>query len=307
MENKADNDMSLDNIPRRVILEVSGVNKYFLNKENKKIEILKDISFKLFENEFISIVGPSGCGKTTLLRIIAGFDDNYQGSIRIYNYDNNDRDPSTQSQSLTRDHTAKNKKSKNHLEHENNSNLLGKIGYVPQEDSLFPWKTVEGNIRFGLKAKNIPEPQQKKIVKELLDLVGLPGIEKYFPKELSGGMKQKVAICRALAVNPQSHIILMDEPFSALDSQSRNLIQDDLINIFKKQKLNIIFVTHNLDEAIYLSDRVIILSNKPAKIKEIVQIDLPHPRDRTSTQFQKYRKHMFQLLKEEIIKDYKNY
>lgn len=232
--------------------------KSFPKGDGGTILVLKDISFELQDGEFISVIGPSGCGKTTLLRIIAGFDSEFSGKLLISEDGAGNRKGAIQGESPRSDRNTK-----------NGSTLLpfyplGRVGYIPQQFSLFPWKIVENNIRFALKAKKVPKERQDEIVEDLLQLVGLSEFRKFYPKQISGGMQQKVAICRALASEPLSNLIVMDEPFSALDAQTRNKIQSDLLDIWKKRNLTILFVTHNIDEAIYLSQKIIVLGGSPA-------------------------------------------
>ncbi len=251
------------------MIKIHIKSKSFQTPDNTLNQVLQDLEFNIEEHDFISIIGPSGCGKTTILRILAGFDNDFDGSLQYSpNSDNNYE----------------------------KFDSLGKIGYIPQEFSLFPWLTIEKNIRFGLNIKNIPKEEQDDTVDRLLDLVGMTKYRKYLPREISGGMKQKIAICRALAINPMSNLIVMDEPFSALDAQTRNALQQDLLDIWKKQKLTIVFVTHNIDEATFLSKRVLVLSKIPAKVIKEFKIEIPHPRSRTSLEFNKIRKDLLGYL-----------
>ncbi len=259
------------------MLKIILKSKSFLTPNKNFKEILSNITFSVQDNDLVTIIGPSGCGKTTLLRIIAGFDDKFDGDILFSN-------------NLISDNSKDNKGNINSLIR------LGKIGYIPQDFSLFPWLTIEKNILFGLEIKDASKLHKETTLKNLLDLVKMQDYRKYYPKEISGGMKQKIAICRAIATNPKSKLIVMDEPFSALDAQTRNSIQEDLLKIWKKQKLSIIFVTHNIDEAVFLSKRIIVLSKDPAKIQKIVEIDLPHPRDRTSEEFNQIRRNLLKYL-----------
>lgn len=251
------------------MFQFSHISKSFQNTSNQKKQVLQDISFEIPEKKIISLIGPSGCGKTTFLRILAGFDTQFSGDLLYSSNSNNKFEP---------------------------FHPLGKVGYISQENSLFPWLTVEDNIRFGLKIHNISKIEQNRIADDLLALVGLTAFRKYYPKEISGGMKQKVVICRALAINPISNFILMDEPFSALDAQTRNAIQVDLIDIWRRRNLTILFVTHNIDEAVFLSNTVHVMSPAPASIIRSVDISLSHPRDRTSFEFNQIRKQLLELL-----------
>ena len=251
------------------MFRLKNISKIFRSTSNEVKHVLDNINFDIPQCKIISIIGPSGCGKTTLLRIIAGFDKDYEGEI-LYQKDNDAEFRPFSS--------------------------LGNVGYVPQEYSVFPWLTVEKNVQFGLNLKNISKEIQGRIINDLLDIVKLSAFRNYYPKEISGGMKQKVAICRALAINPLSNFILMDEPFTALDAQTRNKMQSDLIEIWQKQKLTILFVTHNIDEAVYLSDVVHVMSQSPSKIIRSVEIDLPRTRDRTDTKFNKIRRELLSML-----------
>ena len=223
--------------------------------------MLNDISFEVLENEFLTIVGPSGCGKTTLIRIITGLEKPTSGKIIF--------------------------------ENKNIVKPSKLIGYVPQEYSLFPWKTVLDNIKFGLKIKNSTKEEIENKIESLLKLMNLTRFKNYYPKDISGGMKQKVAIARSLAIDQK--LILLDEPLRSIDAQNRNKLQDDIIDIWQKSKRTIIFITHNIDEALYLSDRIIVLSSLPGSIKQIIPIKLKYPRDRTSQEFNSIRR---EILKE---------
>lgn len=258
-------------------ISVQIKSKSFPAPDNSSVEVLKNVEFTIHNNEFLTIIGPSGCGKTTLLRILAGFDKDFSGRIS-YSTQNGRND-------------SRDKK--------NTFEPLGRVGYIPQEFSLFPWLTVEENIRFGLKINRIPKKQQDPTVSRLLKLVGMEKYRNYLPKEISGGMQQKIAICRAIAINPVSNLIVMDEPFSALDAQTRNNLQADLLEIWSKQNLTIVFVTHNIDEAVFLSQRVLVMSETPAEILKDYPINLPHPRDRTDSEFNRIRREMLEYLKKE--------
>ena len=197
------------------MFKITNLKREFMSANNQKKAVLGDISIDINPHDFISIVGPSGCGKTTFLRILAGFDKEYDGSITYSPGENG---------------TFK------------EIELLGNVGFVPQEPSLFPWLTVEDNIAFGLRMQKTEDKEIEKVIAPLIDLVGLGNFRKYYPKEISGGMRQKVAICRALATNPKTNLILLDEPFSALDAQTRNTLQTDLLKIWEERNLTILFV-----------------------------------------------------------------
>ncbi|MHC1604531.1 MAG: ABC transporter ATP-binding protein [Candidatus Methanofastidiosia archaeon] len=234
-------------------LEIKDLNKTFVSEKMNKVGAIKDLSFKVKEKEFLCVLGPSGCGKTTLLRIIAGLEKPSSGTIE-WNKEKNDN----------------------------------YIGFVFQEHSLFPWRTVFNNIAFGHEMLRNPKDETKKVVDKLIELMSLKGFENSYPKELSGGMQKRVAIARALAVDPD--ILLMDEPFVSLDAQTRNNLQRELLKVWKEIKNTVIFVTHNVDEAVYLADRVLILTPRPTTLKTEFNINLPRPRDRTDPKFIKVRK-----------------
>lgn len=211
---------------------------------NKEFVAIENVSLSVRKGEFLSIVGPSGCGKSTLLDMIAGL--SHQNSGEIYIDDKLITGPA-----LDR-------------------------GIVLQGYALFPWRTVQKNVEFGLETKKVPKSEREKISSEFINLVGLNGFEDRYPYELSGGMKQRVAIARALAYDPD--VLLMDEPFAAVDAQTREVLQDELLRIWEKTHKTIIFVTHSIDEAVGLSDRVAVMSANPGTIKEVVEVKLPRPR-----------------------------
>jgi NitT/TauT family transport system ATP-binding protein len=222
-------------------LEFSGLSMAFGN-----LTALSDVNAKVADGEFISIVGPSGCGKTTLLRIVAGLERATQGSARL-----------------------------------NGKEIVGtgfERGFVFQADNLLPWRTVLGNVLLGIEIRERRRPAAEIAkARELIGMVGLEGFEDYFPRQLSGGMRQRANIARALAINPE--VLLMDEPFSALDAQTREVMQLELNRIWQHGKKTVLFVTHQIDEAVFLSDRIIVLARRPGRIREIIDIDLPRPRN----------------------------
>jgi NitT/TauT family transport system ATP-binding protein len=230
-------------------LELKGICKTFGNGEKgKTLPVLEDIHYKVDKGKFVSIVGLSGCGKTTLLRIIAGLEKATNGEI-FFGGDKID---------------------------------YGKdlIGLVFQEYALFPWRTAIQNIQMGLEILGMPKKQRLSAAMEYVDAFGLSGFENSYPHELSGGMQQRVAIARTLIVKPS--LVLMDEPFGSLDSLTRNELQAFLLQLWEKRKESIIFVTHNVDEAVFLSDEIVVLTKRPAKIARLIQVDAPRPRDSTS-------------------------
>lgn len=228
-------------------LEISNLNKYFGDK-SQKLGVLNDINLEIHEEEFVSILGKSGCGKSTLLRIIAGLETNYEGTVLL------------DGEQIKKPSLDK--------------------GIVFQDHRLFPWLTVEENIGYGL-----PDNQKnkKELVQDFIELVGLKNFERSLPSQLSGGMAQRTAIARALVNKPK--VLLLDEPFGALDAMTRINMQEEILKIWKRQKTTIILVTHDIEEAVYLGDRVVVLSSRPGKIKEICKVDLARPRDRVSNDF----------------------
>jgi NitT/TauT family transport system ATP-binding protein len=233
-----------------------------LRKEFDGSVVLDNISFRVPEGQFLCIIGRSGCGKTTLLRLIAGLERPTSGEI------------------LWKGEPLK--------------GLDGSVGFVFQEYALFPWRTAEKNIEFGLEIKGIPKEERKRIVDHYIELVGLKDARKKYPRELSGGMRQRVAIARVLAVDPE--ILLMDEPFGALDAQTRNLMQTELLRIWEREHKTVLFVTHSVDEALFLADRVIVLSMPPAKIKEDIKINVERPRKRTDPRLLELRERVLKLI-----------
>ena len=250
------------------ILEINHVSKTFSN-ENEKIHVLDRIDLSVKKGEFLTIIGPSGCGKSTLLKLIAGIDLNFEGHILLENQEVNG--PSKDR------------------------------GFIFQEHRLFPWLNVEKNIAGNRSLKN---PEIRKKVDDLISLVHLKGFEKAFPRQLSGGMSQRVAIARALLRNPE--VLLLDEPFGALDAFTRNHLQEALLEIWKKNKTTMVLVTHDIDEAIFLSSKVVVMDAKPGRVKAIVPIDLPYPRSRTGKSFQEFRTVILNHLdrKAEVLEDW---
>ncbi len=226
------------------MLKISHLHHSFPEEGKKKLEVIKDVSFEVWKGEFLSIVGPSGGGKSTLLRIIAGLVKQTGGSLEL------------------------------------GSN---KMAMVFQNFAIFPWLTVYENIEFGLKMNGIAARERRNVVQEKIKEVGLAGFEDKYPKELSGGMRQRVGIARALAVNPE--ILLVDEPFSSLDSFTAEKLREDLLGIWLRYKMTVVMVTHLVEEAVQLSDRVLVLSPRPARIKLEMDISLERPRDRRSGEF----------------------
>jgi NitT/TauT family transport system ATP-binding protein len=239
--------------------------------EPREIVAIQEVTQEIYEEEFISIIGPSGCGKSTLLEIIAGLRKNTSGCIYLYDKKITSSDP--------------------------------KLAIVFQEESLFPWRTVLENVEFGLEVAGMKKDERRAKCREIINIVGLHGFEESHPKALSGGMNQRVAISRALAMDPV--VLLMDEPFGALDQQTRQYLGLELLKIWERTKKTVIFVTHDINEAVFLSDRVMVMTNRPSTIKEMVKIDIERPRDAstiTTKKFHDYSDYLWTLLKEESLK-----
>jgi NitT/TauT family transport system ATP-binding protein len=229
-------------------VDVAHISKVHVSTNGELLLALHDVSFQVEKHEFFSIVGPSGCGKTTLLNLLAGFEQPTRGKASI------------------------------------DGELIKRPGWeravVFQEYALFPWYTVIENVRYGLRRKRLSEAEQVRLVKHYIGLVGLTGFERRYPRELSGGMRQRVSIARALAVNPL--LLLMDEPFGSLDVQTREYMQDELLKIWQRERPTVIFITHSIDEAIKLSDRIAIMTPRPGRIAEMKTIEVSRPRDLTN-------------------------
>ena len=247
-------------------IKISNLSKVFKSDEKETVAI-EDFNLDIKEGELIAIVGPSGCGKTTLLRCIAGLETPTTGVIKSGNKIFTEPGPDR--------------------------------GMVFQDFALFPWRSVRKNIEFGLEIAGMPKEQRREKADQYLKLVGLEEFANARVHELSGGMKQRVCIARAQVTHPD--IILMDEPFGALDAQTRNIMQRELLKILDKTDQTIVFITHSVDEAVYLADRIVVLTKRPAKIKEIVNIDWPRPRDRASVEFTALRKRILLELEQENV------
>lgn len=233
------------------LLEIKNVTKIFKSKTNQ-VKAIDNVSFNVAKGEFISVIGPSGCGKTTLLRLIAGIEKDYQGDILL----------------------NKKRVEKAGLDR----------GVIFQDHRLLPWLNIEDNLSLGF---GNDKKQTHNIVKQYLEKVGLNGFEKAYPRQLSGGMSQRASIARALMRQPE--ILLLDEPLGALDALTRYNMQEELERIWLNNKTTMIMITHDIEEAVYLSDRIIVMDSRPCKVKEIFNITLSHPRKRESIEFEKYR------------------
>ena len=253
--------------PAAHLLDVVGITKRFTTAEGV-ITAVDDMSFTVAQGEFVSIIGPSGCGKSTIFNIIGGLASDYEGRVTVAG------------DTISGTHPA--------------------IGMVFQEESTFPWRTVVENVAFPLEIAGVAKRERQERAEALITLVGLHGFERRFPAELSGGMRQRVAIARTLASEPR--ILMMDEPFAALDEQTRLLLGDKVLQIQQALKQTTLLITHNLSEAVQLSDRVLVMTYRPGRLKRVVAIDLPHPRDSEvvgSEKFGRYVAEIWHDLREE--------
>jgi len=242
-------------------LDIQHLSKSYPVK-NGDLSVLEDVTLTIEPGEFVSIVGSSGCGKSTLLRLIVGLEEDYQGQVLL-----------------------------------DGQRIVGtslRRGIVFQEHRLFPWLTVENNIQLGLLNADLTPGQKRQAVREHIALVGLEGFEKSYPHQLSGGMAQRVAIARALVSKPE--ILLLDEPFGALDALTRAYLQQELHRIWQAEGITMILVTHDVEEAIYLGDKVVVMEPRPGRIRRIVPVDLAHPRERAATAFAE--------VKQEVLKEF---
>jgi NitT/TauT family transport system ATP-binding protein len=245
-------------------VELNNVSKFY--DAERRLHALHEVSFSVGHGEFVSIVGPSGCGKSTLLKIIAGLDSPSSGEVKF------------RGGPIRGPHR--------------------KISMVFQAFGLFPWRTVLENVEYGLEMQRVPKEKRRISAREYLGMVGLAGYESMYPKQLSGGMKQRVGIARALAVEPE--VVLMDEAFSAVDEVTAEVLRDEVAEIHRQTGKTFLLVTHNLSEAIELADKVVVLSSRPAKVKKIMPISLDRPRDRTHSLFVHIHRDIVHLLKEEL-------
>ena len=234
-----------------------------LTKKFGDLLVLNDLNFCVQEGEFLCIVGPTGCGKTTFLNSLTRLYEPTAGEIYV---DGIPVDPKKQN-----------------------------ISYIFQEYSAFPWQTVEQNIRFGLEIKKVPKAEADANVEEMLDIVGLKEFRNYYPSQLSISMLQRVAIARAFATRPE--LLLMDEPYGQLDLDLRFKLEDELIKLWKRTGTTVLFITHNIEEAVYLSEKIMVLTNKPTSVKTVIENPIPRPRDVTSPEFVELRNHVTELIK----------
>ena len=253
-------------------LVVQNLRKSFRSQRSEgSIQVFEGISFAVQPSEFISLVGPSGCGKTTFLRILDGLIPHDDGEILL------------DGKTIIKPGPDK--------------------GFVFQDSSLLPWRTVMDNIILGLELQGAGKREARKKAERYIALVGLAGFEHHYPHELSGGMQQRVNLARALIVDPQ--VLLMDEPFASLDAQTREIMQAELLKMWNQTKKTVIFVTHQIEEAIYLSDRVVVFSARPASIREIVKVGIPRPRSlsvKRSKEFLDLADHVWGIIQEEVLK-----
>ncbi len=250
------------------ILEISGVSKTYDADGDNPVQALDRVTLDIAEGEFVSVIGPSGCGKSTLFNIVGGLIGDYEGDVRIDGHavDGAHRD----------------------------------VGVVFQEESTFPWRTTLDNVAFPLEVQGMTKTERLERARTFVSLVGLEGFENHYPAQLSGGMKQRTAVARTLAYEPR--IMLLDEPFGALDEQTRMLLGDKMLEIWAALNQTMLLITHNITEAVQLSDRVVVMSFRPGRIKEVISIDLPRPRssDVISTpRFGEYVGRLWTLLREE--------
>lgn len=242
-------------------ITMKSIYRTYIDANGNEVEALKDINIDIRPGEFVSFIGPSGCGKTTLMRLIAGLDEAQQGDLL--------------------------------LDGEKIEGTNYERGYVFQQANLFPWENIEDNISSGLRARKIYK-EHKDEVAHYIEIAGLKGFEKSYPHQISGGMAQRASLVRALINKPK--VLLLDEPLGALDSFTRFALQDKLLELWKERETTMILVTHDVDEAVYLSDRIIIMSPRPGKIEEIIDVKLRRPRNRTSDDFLVLRKKILEKL-----------
>ena len=248
-------------------LEAAAVRKSY-TKNGATLQVVDIAEFTAREGEFITVIGPSGCGKSTFLHIMGGFIRADGGSIRVHGRAVSGPGPDR--------------------------------GMMFQEFALFPWKSVAGNVAWGLEAQGVGPREIEDTVRHYLQMMGLWEFRNHFPAELSGGMKQRVALARVLAFDPK--VLLMDEPFGALDAQTREVMQEELTRLWERTGKTIVFVTHDIDEAVYLADRVVVLTARPARVREEVRIDLPRPRSleiKKSARCHEYRNYIWDMIRSE--------
>ena len=248
-------------------IEIEHLSKIFVAR-GRRVVAIEDLSITVPHRQFVCIVGPSGCGKTTLLRIMAGLEQHSYGHVRV--------------------------------QHEDRQKRVNSM--IFQEQSLFPWMTVRDNVSYGLRMRYLPKREYLPIVDQYIAKVGLTAFADAYPHQLSGGMKQRVSIARAFANDPE--ILLMDEPFAALDEQNKTILQEELLRIWDETRKTVLFITHSIDEALILSDRVLVMTAQPGRIKADIPIEFPRPREvyrlKATPEFGQLAYHVWDLLKEEV-------
>lgn len=253
----------------KVKVEACGVGKHYsVGRAGTPLAALSGVDLDVSEGEFLCIVGPSGCGKSSFLQLVAGLEPLNEGSLRIDGR-------AVQGPGADR-------------------------GMVFQSYALFPWRTVLGNIEFGLELKPLSVRQRREIAMRCAHTVGLRGFEHAYPSQLSGGMKQRVGIARALANDPE--VLLMDEPFAAVDAQTREMLQEEVLSIWRGANRTVLFVTHSVQEAVFLGSRIVVMTARPGRVKTIIDVDLPYPRDITSAEFGSLMKPVYAALKDEVLR-----
>ncbi|MEH7345108.1 ABC transporter ATP-binding protein [Bacillus sp. JJ1532] len=254
------------------MIEFTNVSKYF-ERDGKRVLAAKDINLEINQGEFLTVIGPSGCGKSTVLNMCAGLMKPSFGEVKY----------------------------KKQLVNGINTS----VGYMTQKDNLLPWRTVRGNIEIGLEIRGIGKKDRERESAAFIEMVGLKGFENHYPQELSGGMRRRVSLAKMLVYNPET--LLLDEPFGALDAQLRLILQDKLLNIWQETGKTIIFVTHDLDEAVLLGERVAVFSKRPGTIKKVEEVNLPKKRDvfnlRMTDEFRKVHANLWQSLREEFVEE----
>jgi len=253
----------------RVKIQIQGISKQFTRPDGVQLTVLSGINLECYEGEFLAIVGPSGCGKTTLLRIINGLIKPSEGTVFL------------DGRAWTRPGPQ--------------------MGFVFQQGNLFPWRSVLANVTLGLELQGIGRAEAREQAWRLIRLVGLEGFDGYYPYQISGGMQQRVNLARALVVDPE--VLLMDEPFASLDAQTREFMQQELLRIWNAQKKTVAFVTHQIDEAVYLADRVVVMGRGPGRVREIVRVDIPRPRGlhvKRTPWFLEYVDHIWTEIEDEV-------
>ena len=251
---------------KAILIQIEGLHKEFITPEGERLKILKDINFYLKEGEILTLIGPSGCGKSTILNIIASLIPATEGRVIL----------------------------KPGL----------KLGYIFQEPRLLPWRTVFKNVQLGLEDKGLKAAEMQEKIRKYLRLTGLADFENKYPHELSGGMQQRVALCRALVIEPS--VLLMDEPFAALDAITRQHLESQVVDIVTKTGKSVIMVTHDIDEALVMADRIIVMGSHPGRIEEILEVDFPRPRSLKtltfSPRYMEMRAHLLELLRKELVR-----